>query len=84
MSENESVNKYSSAELKRLWDLKYEELALAPGEPKVGMTQARFILQVRTTLEAHRSQVAMVRATVVMALATVVMTVATVVIAMKP
>jgi hypothetical protein len=66
---------YDAAELSRLWKLKYEELALAPGERGARLREARFILQVKVAHEAHRVGIVMVWATVVMAVATIVMAV---------
>ncbi|WP_143135552.1 hypothetical protein [Burkholderia ubonensis] len=80
MSEDEKG--YSGEELKRLWKLKYEELALAPGEPGARLREARFIMQARVALETRRLGIVTTCSTVIMAIATVVMTIATVIIAM--
>jgi hypothetical protein len=71
MSEDEKG--YSQVELQRLWKLKYDKLALAPGEPGARLREARFIMQARAAHEARRMGVIMMVATVVMAIATVVM-----------
>ena len=81
MSENEK--EYSQAELKRLWELKYDELALAPGEPGARLREARFIMQARAAHEARRMGFVMALATVVMTIATIVMAIATIVTALK-
>jgi hypothetical protein len=72
---SEDEKEYSLAELKRLWKLKYDELALAPGEPGARLREARFIMQARGAHEARRMGIVMALATVVMAIATVVMAV---------
>ena len=68
---------YSAKELKRLWALKYEDLAMAPGEPGARLREARFILQVKVAYETRRSGIIMTWATLVMAAATVALAVAT-------
>jgi len=68
---------YSAKELKRLWALKYEDLAMAPGEPGARLREARYILQVKVAHETRRSGLIMMWATVVMAAATVALVVAT-------
>jgi hypothetical protein len=73
MSEEEKG--YSGAELRRLWKLKYEDLAMYPGEPGAHLREARFIMQARAAREANRMGVVMTLATVAMAIATVVIAV---------
>ena len=80
MSDDEQ---YDSAELKRLWKLKYKELALVPGEPGARLREARFIMQARAAWETRQLGVVMAFATVVMTVATIAMTVATIVLAAK-
>jgi hypothetical protein len=70
MSEGE---KYDSAELKRLWNLKYRDLAMAPGEPGARLREARFIMELRAARETRQLGIIMACATVVMTLATIVM-----------
>ena len=70
MSEDEQ---YDGAELKRLWKLKYRELAMAPGEPGARLWEARFIMQARVARETHQLGIVMACATVVMTFATIVM-----------
>jgi hypothetical protein len=45
--------KYDSEQLKRLWELDYESLAMHPGEPDGSLTMARFILQAKVALETR-------------------------------
>jgi hypothetical protein len=67
--------KYDLDELKRLWKLNYEELAMAPGESN-RLREARFIMQARIALETRRIAFVMVLATVAMTIATIAMAVA--------
>ena len=71
MSDQEK--EYSSAELKRLWKLKYKELAMAPGEPGARLREARFIMQAKAARETRQLGIVMACATVVMTIATIVM-----------
>ena len=80
--ENNEEKGYSAEELKRLWKLKYEELAMAPGEPGARLREARFIMQAKIAFETRRSGIIMTWATIVMAAATVILAVATIVLAM--
>lgn len=74
-------DKYDQQELRRLWKLDYESLAMAPGDPKhpkVGMTEARFILQARVALENRsliKSTFWLAVATIAVALGTIAMSV---------
>jgi hypothetical protein len=71
MSEEEKG--YSSAELKRLWKLKYKDLAMAPGEPGARLRETRFIMQAKAARETRQLGIVMACATVVMTFATIVM-----------
>ncbi len=71
MSEEEK--EYSSAELKRLWKLRYKELAMAPGEPGARLREARFIMQAKAARETRLLGIVMACATVIMTIATIVM-----------
>ena len=75
MKENGQEKKYDVDELKRLWQLNYEKLALAPGETD-SLREARFILQLKVAQEARRVAFVMALATVVMTVATIAMAVA--------
>jgi hypothetical protein len=70
---SEEDKDYSSAELKRLWKLKYEELVMAPGEPGARLREARFVMQAKVAHETRRLGIIMACATVVMTIATIVM-----------
>jgi hypothetical protein len=63
---------YDRAELERLWKLTYEDLALAPGDPKGRLKEARFIMQARAARETRQLGIVMACATVVMTIATLV------------
>ena len=82
MSEQEDKG-YSADELKRLWKLSHEDLALAPGQPGARIREARFIMQAKVAFEASRSGAIIARATIVMAAATVVLAIATIVLALQ-
>jgi len=72
--------KYDLGELKRLWNLDYESLAMAPAEPNGRLREARFVLQAKVALETRsliKSTFWMAVATFAMALATIAMTVIT-------
>jgi hypothetical protein len=67
-------------ELKRLWKLDYESLAMAPGQPNGRLREARFVLQAKVALETRlliKSTFWMAVATFAMALATIAMTIIT-------
>jgi len=69
---NDENQQYDAVELKRLWKLSYEDLALAPGEPGARLREARFIMQARAARETRLLGLVMAFATVVMTLATIV------------
>ena len=71
---------YDTEELKRLWQMDYESLAMAPGQPNGRLREARFVLQARVALETRlliKSTFWMAVATFVMALATIALAVIT-------
>ena len=70
---------YDAAELERLWNMDYEELLKAPGQPNGRIREARFVMQARVALETRELTRKMVWATVVMAFASIVMAFATIV-----
>ena len=44
---------YDLGELKRLWKLDYESLAMAPAEPNGRLREVRFVLQAKVALETR-------------------------------
>lgn len=74
MSEEEH---YNIEELKRLWKLDYESLAMAPGQPNGRLRDARFVLQAKAALETR----SLIRSTFWMAVATFAMAIASIALA---
>jgi hypothetical protein len=68
---------YDLAELDRLWNLNYEQLSKAPGQPNGRLREARFVMQARVAWETRRYMLITTVATVVMTIATIVMAVGT-------
>jgi hypothetical protein len=64
---------YDIEELKRLWKLDYESLALAPGQPNGRLREARFVMQAKVALETLK----MINSTYWMAVATFAMAIGT-------
>jgi hypothetical protein len=73
-------DKYDQEDLRRLWNLDYESLAMAPADPKhpnVGMSEARFILQARVALETG----SLIKSTFWLAVATIAVALGTIALA---
>jgi hypothetical protein len=74
MNEDE---KYDIDELRRLWNLDYESLAMAPGQPNGRLREARFVMQAKAALETRK----MITSTYWMAVATFAMAIGTIALA---
>ena len=81
---NSKLSTYDSQLLKELWNRRYKDLVMAPGEPGGRLREARFVMQARVAAETRRLSLATTLASVVMCIATIIMAATAILDFLKP